>query len=256
MSDGPRIRRVRHDDVKFRRLTVQHVETLTPTMRRITVGGPELSGFTSLGFDDHVKLAFPSADGELVIPSPTMRDYTPRRYLRDKSALVLDFFIHESGPATAWAAAAQPGHSLGVGGPRGSFIIPTDMDWHLLIGDEAALPAIGRRLEELPASARALVVAEIDSEADQLAFQAQCKFQVEWGYRRGTAQGFPDVLLNLLRGLTFPTGSYFAWAAAESQTARAIRRYLLDERGLDKSWVKAAGYWKRGEAGTHDKIED
>jgi NADPH-dependent ferric siderophore reductase len=28
---------------------------------------------------------------------------------------------------------------------RGSFILPTDFDWHLLIGDETALPALARR---------------------------------------------------------------------------------------------------------------
>ena len=158
MSEGPQIRRVRHE-TKFRRLTVQQVESLTPTMRRITVGGEDLIGFASLGFDDHVKLVFPEPDGALRHPSeetkPVMRDYTPRRFEREEGRLVLDFFIHESGPATQWAISARPGQSLGVGGPRGSFIIPTDMDWHLLIGDESALPAIGRRLEELPTGTRA-----------------------------------------------------------------------------------------------------
>jgi NADPH-dependent ferric siderophore reductase len=185
-----------------------------------------------------------------------MRDYTPRRYVPEEGTLALDFFIHESGPATAWAASAQPGQRLGVGGPRGSFIIPTDLDWHLLVGDETALPAIGRRLEELPAGTRALVVAEVDSEADTLAFQSQCDFQVVWGYRRGNAQGSPNILLNLMRGLDFPKGTYFAWAAAESQVARAVRRFLIDERGADKQWIKAAGYWRRGEIATHDKIEE
>jgi NADPH-dependent ferric siderophore reductase len=229
-------------------------------MRRITVGGEELTGFVSLGFDDHVKLVFPCASGDLQFPNeqtkPAMRDYTPRKFLQAQSRLVLDFFIHESGPATDWAIVARPGESLGVGGPRGSFIIPIDMDWHLLIGDETALPAIGRRLEELPAGARALVVVEVGSEADELIFDSQCECQVVWGHRRDNAKGSPDILLNLLRGLDFPAGSYFAWAAAESQVARAIRRYLIDERGTDKQWIKAAGYWKRGETGTHDKIED
>jgi NADPH-dependent ferric siderophore reductase len=108
----------------------------------------------------------------------------------------------------------------------------------------------------LPAGARALVVVEVGSEADELIFDSQCEFQVVWGHRRDNAKGSPDILLNLLRGLDFPAGSYFAWAAAESQVARAIRRYLIDERGTDKQWIKAAGYWKRGETGTHDKIED
>jgi NADPH-dependent ferric siderophore reductase len=79
---------------------------------------------------------------------------------------------------------------------------------------------------------------------------------VVWGYRRGNAQGSPNILLNLMRGLDFPKGTYFAWAAAESQVARAVRRFLIDERGADKQWIKAAGYWRRGEIATHDKIEE
>ena len=68
-----------------------------------------------------------------------------------------------------WAAQAQRGETLTLGGPRGSFIIPTTYDWHLLIGDETALPAISRRLAELPAGARAVVLAEVDGPRDTIA---------------------------------------------------------------------------------------
>ena len=38
------------------------------------------------------------------------------------------------------------GQWVGIAGPRGSLVIPTGFDWHWLIGDETALPAIARRL--------------------------------------------------------------------------------------------------------------
>ena len=85
------------------------------------------------------------------------RDYTPRRYDAGRNELVIDFALHDAGPATDWAAQAEPGQQLAVGGPRGSFVVPDDFDWYLFIGDETALPAIGRRLEELRAGARAIV---------------------------------------------------------------------------------------------------
>ena len=56
--DTQTIHRVMHE-IKRRRLEVLRVVDLTPRMRRITLGGPELAGFISLGTDDHVKLLFP-----------------------------------------------------------------------------------------------------------------------------------------------------------------------------------------------------
>ncbi len=107
-------------------------------MIRITLTG-DLDGFTSLGFDDHVKLFFPdgtaNADGT---PNALGRDFTPRRYDRAANTLEIDFAIHEAGPATRWARRRKPGQTLPLGGPRGSFVIPTSYDWHLLIGDETA----------------------------------------------------------------------------------------------------------------------
>jgi len=63
---------------------------VTPHLVRITLGGEQLAGFTSLGFDDHVKVIIPSdreacdslppLDPEGLVaelPQPAMRDYAP-----------------------------------------------------------------------------------------------------------------------------------------------------------------------------------
>lgn len=232
-------------------------------MVRIVLAGEELQGFTSLGFDDHVKIILPepesapSPDASGVAEAkPTMRDYTPRRYDPIKDELLIDFVIHDAGPATTWAANAKPGDVLEVGGPRGSFIVPTDLKHHLLVGDETALPAIGRRLEELPAGVNALVIAEIDNADEELSLQSAANVQVTWVHRNGAPAGDVDFLLNALRKLELPTSECFAWIAAESLVARALRKHLIEERGFDKRWVKAAGYWRRGATGAHDRIED
>ena len=269
----PEPRRVRHE-TRLRHLTVQHVQHLTPKMYRVALGGSELAGFTSLGFDDHVKVFFPQPGQPLVLPrmgpdgpvypegAPklVLRDYTPRKYDAADGILYLDFVIHEAGPATTWAANARPGDPLGVGGPRGSFIIPTQFDWHLLIGDETALPAIGRRLEELPPDTRAVVIAEVDSPAEEQTLTSAAPLEVIWVHRNtgaGTAQaGESAALLERLRSLQFPKGEYFAWVAGETQVARTLRQYLLSERSANKQWLKAAGYWRRGAAGAHERIDD
>jgi NADPH-dependent ferric siderophore reductase len=247
------IRRVRHE-AKRRQLAVDKITTITPKMLRITLAGPELEGFTSLGFDDHIKLFLPTPQAA---PSerPPMRDYTPR-YDSVAGKLHIDFAIHDAGPATDWALRARIGDTLDIGGPRGSALIPMEFDWHLLIGDETGLPAIGRRLEELPAGSRALVIAEVEDEAEQQTFASHAELSVQWVHRHAAPAGSSEGLLAALRAAKFPPGDYFAWAATESNVARALRRALIDELGAKRAWVKAAGYWQRGAAAVHERIED
>ena len=265
--------RVRHE-LRQRRLTVVRTQRLTPHMIRITLGGPDLAGFTSPGFDDHVKVFFPDpATGELVWPSgplgsgtpqegprPTMRDYTPRRFDAQALTLEIDFALHDAGPATTWAEQAQVGHTLGIGGPRGSFILPTGFVGHLLIGDDTALPAIARRLAELPAGAPTLVVAEVDSAADEQTFDSLADVAVVWVHRLGRGPGHvadsQPLLLDRLKTLTLPSGDIHAWVACETGIAQTLRTHLVKERGVQPQWIKAAGYWRQGRAATHDKIED
>ena len=163
-------------------------------MVRVTLGG-DIEGFTSLGFDDHVKLFFPTGSlGEDGQPEFMARDYTPRRHDPQAGTLAIEFVIHDAGPATRWAEQAQPGQMLQIGGPRGSFVIPTEFDWHLLIGDDTGLPAIARRLEELPAGARAVALIEVDGPADQVAIASAADVTVKWVHRDGAEAGTPDLL--------------------------------------------------------------
>jgi len=251
VSSGPRVARVRHE-LKRRRLTVSRVERVAQSMVRVVLKGAELQGFTSLGFDDHVKLFFPS-----VQEGGAMRDFTPRRFDPRAGELWIDFFLHDAGPATNWAARAAVGESLEVGGPKGSAVISSEgIDSHVLIGDETALPAISRRLEELAAGVRALVVLEVDADAVWPALESQASLEVVWVVRQAHTGAPAHELIERLRTLTLPPGQCFVWVALESKSARAIRRYLREERGIEKDWIKAAAYWQRGAAGVHERIGD
>ncbi|MNZ44983.1 NADPH-dependent ferric-chelate reductase [compost metagenome] len=246
------IHRVMHE-IKRRRLEVLRVVDLTPRMRRITLGGPELAGFVSLGTDDHVKLLFPqnaeqaAALETLVLgagkdngPLPEMRDYTPRRYDLNTLELDIDFVLHGDGPASTWAEQAKPGQFLHIGGPRGSMIVPDMFDSYLLIGDETALPAIARRLESLAANRRALVIVEVENGKEQQVLESAAEVNVIWVLR----EGGKDNLLTTVRQIQVPGGSLYAWVATESKVSRRIRRVLLDEHGLNEQFVKAVGYWR------------
>lgn len=260
--------RVRHE-LRRRILTVQRAERITPSCIRVTLQGSELAGFVSAGFDDHVKLILPDAATGIVAPPappegspapdaprPAMRDYTPRHYDAAAGTLVIDFALHDAGPATAWALQAAPGQQIGVGGPRGSMVIPTAFDGYVLIGDDTALPAIARRLTELPAGAPVLVLAEVDSPADEQALPTAAAARIHWVHRQGAEPGGAYGLLAALRSLDLPAGDVHAWVACESAVAKALRTHLVGERGVHPKWIKAAGYWRRGSAATHDKHED
>lgn len=260
--------RVRHP-LRFRQLTVSQVERVAPHLVRITLAGADLDGFVSLGFDDHVKLFFPDpVTGVLSLPGvgadgpvwpegtrPTMRDYTPHHFDPVARTLQIDFALHEpGGPATTWAAQARVGQTLGVGGPRGSLIVPTGFDWHLLIGDDTALPAIARRLAELPAGARAEVLLEVEGAADQVALPSAAALSVQWVHRsRTAANALP--LLEALRRTAMPPGVFHAWIGCESTQAKALRAYLLAECRANPQWIRASSYWRRGSADAHESLD-
>lgn len=227
-----RVQRVRHEIVR-RELQVTQVEILSPNVRRICLGGSELVGFTSLGFDDHIKLIWPGA-GEDVL----MREYTPRSYDAQTGQLVLEFALHQQGLATDWAAQAYPGISLNIAGPRSSLIIPEDFDWHVLIGDETALPAIARRLDELPASARVIVFAKTADARDQRQFTSQANLEVHW---------FADdaALLVALAAYRFPSGEGFVWGAGEHHTIQAMQSLLAQEKGIPAEAMRLSAYWRQ-----------
>ncbi len=185
-----------------------------------------------------------------------MRDYTPRRYDAGRGELALDFVMHHDGPATDWARHARPGHFLGIGGPRGSLVTPVGFDWHLLIGDETAVPAIARRLEELPASSRAIVRIRISRDDGRIPLQAACPLDLEWLVGEpGEADSGAGVLEAATRALSLPTGEGYAWAAGEYSKIKAVRRHLVDVHGLDKGRIRAASYWRRARPATHEQFE-
>jgi NADPH-dependent ferric siderophore reductase len=231
--------------------TVCSVERLSPSMLRIWFEGADFHDFESAAPDDHVKLFFVREDGETA-----MRDYTPRLFDTAAGRLAIDFALHEAGPATRWALDANPGDTLQIGGPRGSAVLADDFDWYMLVGDETALPAIGRRLEEVRAGVAVTVVAIVDGPADHLAFAERAGLDTIWVERDGKTGEDAALLNDALSALTLPAGESYVWIAAESRVARAVRAHAIDTLGHPRAWTKAAGYWSAGEAGAHQRIED
>jgi len=247
-SSVPKIERVRHE-LKRRTLTVSNVEKITPGMLRIELAGEDLADFVSLAPDDHIKVLVPGPGEEMV-----RRDYTPRRYDTDARTLVIDFAIHEAGPATQWALGARPGDSLEIGGPRGSAVISDDVKNWLLVGDETALPAIGRRIEEAGSDVRITAIMAVADAAEHQIFQTDAQLETHWAHRPLSEATDASALMAVLQSVELAAGT-FVWIAAEASVTRALRTYFVEERGYPLSWIKASGYWVKGKADATEKFD-
>lgn len=241
-------------------MPVLRTATVTPTTTRITVGGDALATFPGGGGDQHVVLYFYAPDVALPDPltlasartllgqvRPAMRSYTVRRFDPAAGELDIDFVLHGTGVAAAWADSARPGDPLILVGPSPAFVPDPAVPRHLLAGDETALPAIGAMLAELPATAHATVVVEIPSAADEQPLPSAARADVHWLHRDGRPAGTPDLLVPAVSGLGEFDGD--VWAAGERTVMHAVRAHLLDERGLDRRRVRTTMYWRHGEAG-------
>ncbi|HEY9279191.1 MAG TPA: siderophore-interacting protein [Eoetvoesiella sp.] len=259
------VQRLRHP-IKARLLRVDRINQITPRLVNVTFSGDDLTGFTSSSFDDHIKVFIPR-NGVTVVPEagpnglvfpddverPLARDYTPRRYDSANNVLDIEFVLHNEGPATDWVRQARVGDQLVIAGPRGSFVIPAGFDWHIMIGDETALPAIARRLEELPSGVNVHVIVQVENIAEELSFNTRADAKVTWVYRDG---GSGNTLEAAVHNVVLPDGQGYVWAAGESSAMRAIHRHFVTELGLDKSRIRASTYWKRGVIGAHEVLGD
>lgn len=247
-SPARRVQRVRHE-LKLRELVVRRVRDVTPSLRCVTfaaAAGHSLHDFVSASFDDHLKLMLDVGGAE-----PVRRDFTPRRFDAAAGELDIEFALHGHGPASAWASQAAPGQGVRVGGPRGSFVVDPAHDWHLLVGDASALPAIARRLEELPADTAAIVRVRLPDDADagtRPPLASRARLDVHW--LAGHAE-----LCAALRALPWPSGEGYAWCAGEAAEVAQWRRILVDERGHPPQAIRAAAYWKQGRAAHHENLE-
>lgn len=256
--------------IVLRELEVLRAYEVTPHLRRVVLGGAELGAFRRYGYDltafrtespdDHVKLFFPAPgetepvlpeqdDGHLDWPRegprPIGRDYTPRRFDADAGELDLDFVLHDGGIAAGWAARARRGDRIFLAGPKMSTVVPVTPAWYLLAGDETALPAIGRWLDELPPDVPVRVLAEVPGPADEQKFGPRA--EVTWLHRNGAPAGRTDLLERALRDLVWPSDDVYTWAAGEAGAMRTVRDHLRKERGLPAERMCVTGYWKRGE---------
>lgn len=200
---------------------------------------------------------------------PWMRSYTIRAHHPRRTTIDIDFVLHDDepggedggsrdgaerdgahdggGPATRWARSARKGDTLGMFGPSAYFAKAVPLgttDWMLLAGDETALPSIGTLLEALPEGAGAVAYIEVAGAADEQSFDTRGEVTVHWLHRGEARCGHGGPLVEAVRSARFLPGSVFAWLGGEAGAVRALRRHLVEERGVDKRAIDSTGYWR------------
>ncbi|GAA2583424.1 MULTISPECIES: siderophore-interacting protein [Streptomyces] len=237
---------------------VVRTERLTPHMQRVVLGGEGLAAFSADTCTDHyVKLLFPAEGATYPEPFdmerireefpreqwPVTRTYTVRHWDAEHREMTLDFVIHgDEGLAGPWAKRVRPGETVHFMGPGGAYAPDSAADWHLLAGDESALPAIARSLEALPDGARAFAFVEIDGPHEEQKIDSDV--EVVWLHRGDRPVG--RALVEAVRGLRFPEGRVHAFVHGEAASVKELRRYLRVEREIPREDLSISGYWRLG----------
>ncbi|MFF1736404.1 siderophore-interacting protein [Streptomyces sp. NPDC058247] len=237
---------------------VLRTERLTPHMQRVVLGGDGLAAFAAGSSTDHyVKLQFPLAGVTYPEPFdlgrireelpreqwPVTRTYTVRAWDPVARELTLDFVVHgDEGIAGPWARDVQPGASVHLAGPGGAYAPDAGADWHLLAGDESALPAIAAALEALPEDAVAHAFVEVSDATEEQKIDSAA--QVVWLHRGDRPVG--EALVEAVRGLAFPAGRVHAFVHGEAGFVKDLRRHLRTEREIPREDLSISGYWRLG----------
>jgi NADPH-dependent ferric siderophore reductase len=240
---------------------VTSVEWLTPSLVRVVLGGRGLAGLTvPEDTDTYVNLAIPpvGAPYDAVFEPavvrqtqpqdvwPVRRRYTVRTWDPGAELLTLDFVVHgDSGTAGPWAAGVAPGDVLVFEGPGSGYRPDPEADWHLMAGDESALPAIAASLEAVPAGRRVVVRLVCDGADHEITLTTAGDLDLRWLHRSGDADTDAGLLADAIAALDFPAGRVHAFVHGEAGEIRAVRRHLLTERGLTRADMSCSPYWRR-----------
>jgi NADPH-dependent ferric siderophore reductase len=247
-------------------------EKLTSHMVRVVLGGNGFDTFTPSKFtDSYVKLVFVADDVDMAglprpltldsfadLPAasqPVIRTLTVRRADEAAREIAIDVVVHgEHGAAGLWAGTAEPGQPVYLMGPSGAYAPDPAADWHLLAGDETALPAISVALEALPANAIGQTFIEIAGPADEIPLTAPEGVEINWIYRGGRADlisenraGDHAPLIEAVKSAPWLPGQVHAFMHGEAQAImHNLRPYIRKDREVDAKWASISGYWRRG----------
>ncbi|HEY6277727.1 MAG TPA: siderophore-interacting protein [Streptosporangiaceae bacterium] len=223
------------------RLEVVSSQRLSPALQRLVLTAPELAGLEYQPGQDLMLMVGVAGD------RPVRRRYTIAGLDRARRLVTVDVVRHSEGPGERWVAAAGPGDQIEGIGPRGKIFVNPAADWHLFAADESALPAWFAMAGALPAGARALLILEVPSRADERELVTAADAELTWLHRDGRPAGEPAGLVAAVTAAGLPPGRGHAYLAGEASVVLALRAALA-ARGLAEEQISPKAYWGRGRA--------
>ncbi len=160
------------------------------------------------------------------------RYYTVRSLV--EGLLTLDVVVHEHGLVTQWAQTDCVGDRVGLGAAKGSFELPADAGWLVLVGDLTGLPAVARIAESVDS-----VPVQIHLEVPDGPMPDYVAMPATWY----DAPSGTSTLAETVRAISWPPGPGYFWMAGESAQMRDIRRHVRHDLGWDTKHYDVMGYW-------------
>lgn len=244
----------------FVEATVVSALNVTPRMRRVTLSLADVSPF--IGGNMHVRLlvppkgripvwpklqkngriGWPEGDDELVVRVYTIRSVDPQA-----KHVWIDILQHPAEgvatPGADFARDTMPGDQVALMGPGGGGL--PEARNILFAGDESALPAIMRMVEEAPSDVTMTAIIEVENVGEEQPIDGPGLVHVEWLHRASYAQDAGNPLLDRLKAaLEAVDDDTFIWFAGEKADVREIKRHLAD-RKRDRKRQYVAWYWER-----------
>lgn len=232
---------------------VTSITDISPHMRRIIVTGEGLINFPLNHESAHVKVIIPRPGqdkprlGMYLGAKKWMRSYTVRHFDPKTSSLALDFAVNDhQGLATNWASNANIGDYLGIAGPGAVKHTNMHADWHLIVGDLTAVPAIAATVERLPSDAKGYVFIQIPSEEDKQDFTTPPNLNIKWIVHKSYSE---TLLLDEVKSVVPLEGKPAIFIAVEGRVMKSIKNYVKNFSEYSKSQTYASAYWNRNQAG-------
>lgn len=240
-------------------------EMITPRMKRVTIGGDDLTRFQPKGPDQFMYFLLPPpGSDQLTIDRdftwvgyrrmdealrPVGAYYTVRTHRPEMNEIDFDMLLHddhggEGGHASRWAASVSPGDPVALWGPRTSYEPPDGTNRFYLFADETGLPAVACILETLSGGDSAYVFLDVEDGDDEVPLESRGDVEIEWLHRNNGHGNGSRLVESALAIDTPDPGGVYVFGGGESRAMTAVRKHVRKVWKLKKSQVSLVAYWR------------
>ncbi|MEK8228408.1 SIP domain-containing protein [Oerskovia sp. M15] len=131
-------------------------------------------------------------------------------------------------------------------GPGGDYAPSGTYDWHLLVGDESALPPSPRPWRPCPTAPRRRGRRGRLRDRGAAARLARRPRRALGAARRAPWPCAGEALIEAVESLTFLPGQPQVFLHGDAGFVRTLRRHFRVERQVPVTALSASGYWRRG----------